>query len=158
MVRPDINQPQASDPAGQRFDHGAFEIGNLIRQDIHPVIHVNLGHPDKFTVAAGIIIAGMQGVAGRLIVFPAIFAVITRHVMADKDPLAEVVLVRFGLNDLAGDLMAQNPGSLGKPVPFHHIGAADAAGADLDQNLPRPDLRRGQFLQADIVIVVVFGD
>jgi len=37
-------------------------------------------------------------------------------------------------------------------------GAADTAGADLYQNLPRPDLRRGKFLQADIVIVVVFGD
>ena len=158
MVGPDINQPQAPDPAGQGFDHGAFEIGHLIRQDIDPIIHIDLGHPDKFTVAAGIIIAGMQGIAGRLIVFPAIFAVITGHVMADKDSLAGVVLVRLGLDDVAGDLVAQNPGRLLKPVPFHHIGAADAAGADLDQNLPRPDLRDGKLLQANVVIVVVFGD
>ena len=100
----------------------------------------------------------MQGVAGRLIVFPAIFAVITRHMMADKNPLADPVLVRLGLNDLAGDLMAQNPGRLLDPVPFHHVGAANAAGPHPDQNLPRPDLGRGEFLQANIVIVVVFGD
>ena len=158
VVLPDINQPQAPHRAGQGLDHGAFEIGDLLRQDIDPVIHVNPGHPDIFTIAAGIIIAGMQGVAGRMIVFPAKFAVITRHMMADKDPLAHAVLVRFGLDDLAGDLMAENPGRLGQPVPFHDIGAADAAGADLDQDLPRPDLGDGKFLQADIVIVIIFGN
>ena len=76
MVGTDINEPQAPDPAGQGLDHGAFEIGDLIRQDVDPTIHIDLGHPDKFAVAAGIIIAGMQGIAGRLIVFPAIFAVL----------------------------------------------------------------------------------
>ena len=32
--------------------------------------------------------------------------------MADKDSLARVVSVGFGLNDLAGDLVAENPGGL----------------------------------------------
>ena len=122
------------------------------------MIHIDFGHPDKFTVAAGIIIALMQGIAGRLIVFPAIFAVLAGHVMADKDTLAGVVSVRLGLDDVAGDLVAENPGGLFDAVPFHHIGAADAAGADLDQNLPGPDLGDGKLLQANVVIVVVFGD
>jgi hypothetical protein len=77
--------------------------------------------------------------------------------MADKDSLARWVFVGFRLHNVAGDLMAENPGSLGKPVPFHHIGAADAAGPNLYQNLPGPDLRDGKFLQSDIVVVVVFG-
>jgi hypothetical protein len=78
--------------------------------------------------------------------------------MADKNPLARLVSVRLGFDDISGNLMAEDAGSLLNAVPFHGIRAANPAGPHFDQNLPRPDLRYGKFLQADIVIVVVFRD
>jgi hypothetical protein len=116
----------------------------MIRQDIYSVIYIDLGYPDKFAVAAGIIVALMQSVAGRLIFLLTIFTLIARHMMADKDSLTGVVFIRLGLDDLAGDLVAENSRGLFDPVPFHYVGAADSAGPDLYQDFPWSDFWLGE--------------
>ena len=62
---------------------------------INSVIDIDLRNSDKFAIAAGVIIAGMEGLTGCVMTFFAVFALIAGNMVADKNPLARLVFFRI---------------------------------------------------------------
>src|SRR5207247_1883252 len=57
--------------------------------------------------------------------------------------------------DFRGDLVAEDEGRLRFAVPLHHVGAADPARANLDEDLSGPDLRLRQIDDPHVVVRVI---
>ncbi len=89
----------------------------------------------------------------------AVFAAAAGNVVGGGHPVTRLELGHpfANLDDVAGDLVPQHQRRFLDAVPLHHVGAADAAGDDLDQHLARPDLGDRLLLQAYVVVVVIHG-
>src|SRR5207253_7250324 len=87
----------------------------------------------------------------------AISALAARHMMRHEHAVADLHLIHAGadLGDFGGDLMAEDKGRLRLAVPLHHVGAADPAGANLDENLSGPDLRLRKVDDPHVVVRVI---
>jgi hypothetical protein len=79
--------------------------------------------------------------------------------VGDEDPVADFVAIHpfANLDNLSRHLMAEHPGGLLHPIPFHDIASADATGQYLDQQFPWSDLRGWHFLQPYIPVVIIHG-
>ena len=73
------------------------------------------------------------------------------HAVADRQPRD----VHTDVDDVPRDLMAQDQGSAFDAVPLHEVGAADAAGPDLDEHVAAPHLGDGLLLDAHVEVAVV---
>jgi hypothetical protein len=101
----------------------------------------------------------VERLAAGLLVVEAVAAGVAGDVVVRGDAVADVVLRHplADLDDVAGDLVAQDDGRLLDPVPFHYIRAAYARGADAEQYLARAGRRLRPVLDADVGILVVDG-
>ena len=82
------------------------------------------------------------------------------HVVGGDDAVSGCEPLHPGadVGDLAGDLVSEHQRRLLPPVPFHDVGAADAAGLDPEQQLARTRLGHRQLLQPNVIVAVIHGD
>jgi len=110
--------------------------------------------------AAGIEMRAAERVADGMVTGAAIAALHARHVVRDEDPVADAVIAgaHADRRDLAGDLVPEHERRFFNAVPFHDVGAADAARLDAHQELARPDRRHRHLFEPHVAVIVIHRD
>src|SRR5581483_58433 len=82
------------------------------------------------------------------------------NVVGRKYPVADLEVFDAAANfyDFSGDLMADDDRRFLDPIPFHHIPAADAARARLNEQFVWTNLWHRHLLKPHIAVVVVHSD
>src|SRR5437016_13951302 len=103
--------------------------------------HVDGRNPHELREASWIEVRRPQGVAHGLMAREAVAAFAAGNVMGHEHAVAHPHAVHGGpdLDNLCGNLVSQDEPLLRLPVPLQDVGAADAAGMDLDEDLSRSD-------------------
>jgi hypothetical protein len=97
--------------------------------------------------------------AYRLMTGVTIPAVAARHMVRREDSVtdAEISDTVADLDDLSGNLVAQDQGRFLDPIPFHQVTAADPARPNTHQQLTDANFWDEHLFKPHVLIIVVHG-
>src|SRR6266705_4896353 len=155
--RTETREPLPADHAGERLHERGLVIRDFPREWEDAMLHVDRGHAYELRKPTRIEVRRAQGLADGLVAREAVSTQTARHMVRHEDAVADLDGVHAGadLDDLGGDLVAQDERRLRLPVPLHDIGAADARCLDAHEDLSGPNAGRGQLHDSHIVVRVV---
>jgi hypothetical protein len=133
-------------------------VGNLPGKQICSVFYEHLRDQDIFGETAGETFLNFRAL--RMVAVLAIRTFPAGHLRSDKYPVAWFVSAYTiaDRHNLRADFMSLHERRSREPVPFHDIAAADAAGNNLDQHLPRSGFRGRYFFYPNVFVIVPAGN
>src|SRR5213592_4410773 len=143
VARAEARETLSAENAGERFDEDRVVVRDRRRQAKDAKLHVDRGDSDEFRESTRVEVRGPQSIADGLMARQAISALAARHMMRHEHAVADLHLIHASadLGNFGGNFMTEDERRLRLAVPLHHVGAANPARANLDENLSWPDLR-----------------